>query len=221
MSALDHVAQAIEQPRYRPPRRGGARRNDNLDPAPLQPSDQAIAVVGAVGDHTPQRQVVEQEPDLGQFVPLPWCERDPHGPPERVGHEVDLGAQAAARACNGLACTPLLAPAACWWARTIVVSTTVHSESGSEASAANARSQTPARAQRRKRSDRSRQRAPLRAWSVHRLDKEPMIAPAAARVGGLARQERRQPRPRLIVQFASALIRHAVPQRRTDLEANA
>src|SRR5881394_2641714 len=55
-----------------------------------------------------------------------------------------LGAQAAARTADRLIFRPpFLAPAACWWARTMVESTIRYSKSGSSDIASNIRHQTP------------------------------------------------------------------------------
>src|SRR5215211_7396925 len=102
----------------------------------------------AVGNEAAHGQVIEQGPDLGQLVPLAGRESNPHRPAQGIRDKVDLGAQAASGPADGCACAPLLAPAACWCARTMVVSTTVHSHSGSEAR--KARSQAPTRVKRRK-----------------------------------------------------------------------
>src|SRR6516162_9360612 len=86
---------------------------------------------------------------------------------------MDLGAQAAARATDGLIFRPpFLAPAACWWARTMVESTIRYSKSGSSDSASKIRHHTPLALQRLKRrktlfhspnaSGRSRQGDPVR-----------------------------------------------------------
>src|SRR5262249_9978391 len=65
------------------------------------------------------------------------------GTPQSSHGHMDFGAQAATRAANGLIFSPpFLAPAACWWARTIVESTIRYSKSGSSESASKMRHQT-------------------------------------------------------------------------------
>src|SRR5882672_11593195 len=57
---------------------------------------------------------------------------------------MNLGAQATARAADRLIFRPpFLAPAACWWARTMVESTIRYSKSGSSDIASKIRRQTP------------------------------------------------------------------------------
>src|SRR6266851_2327991 len=86
---------------------------------------------------------------------------------------MNLGAQATARAADCLIFRPpFLAPAACWWARTMVESTIRYSKSGSSDIASKIRLQTPLRLHRLKRrntlfhspntSGRSRQGEPVR-----------------------------------------------------------
>src|SRR5260370_27508997 len=86
---------------------------------------------------------------------------------------MNLGAQATARAADRLILRPpFLAPAACWWARTMVESTIRYSKSGSSDIASKIRHQTPLRLHRLKRrntlfqspnaSGRSRQGQPVR-----------------------------------------------------------
>jgi hypothetical protein len=95
-----------------------------------------------------------------------------------LGAEVDFRRKPATGAAERLIAAPFLAPAACWWARTVVpsrkcsVQSKVPPASPADCSAASTRSQTPACCQRRKReytvcqgpyrSGRSRQGAPVR-----------------------------------------------------------
>jgi hypothetical protein len=63
--------------------------------------------------------------------------------------EMDLGAQTAARAAEGLIFRPpFFAPEACWWALTTVESMTRYSKSGSSDIASKMRNQMPLRLQR-------------------------------------------------------------------------
>src|ERR1700704_4072275 len=92
---------------------------------------------------------------------------------QRIHTRADLGAQAAARTPDRLIFAPPFAPAACWWARTMVESMIRYSKSGFSTNAWKIRSQAPFLAQRRKRwktlfqlpntGGRSRQGAPARA----------------------------------------------------------
>jgi hypothetical protein len=106
-------------------------------------------------------------------VRLPRREGEAGRVAERVDQGLDLRAQAAAAAPDRLVATPfLIAPALCWWARTIVLSIMAYSSSASLAKCRKTRSYTPALAQRPKRvwtffqgpnrSGRSRQGMPAR-----------------------------------------------------------
>jgi hypothetical protein len=67
-------------------------------------------------------------------MPLAGSDQHPKRPATAVGGQVDLGGQSAAAAPQGLIAvgigayvgtgSPFRAPAACWWARTTVASTT-------------------------------------------------------------------------------------------------
>ena len=66
-------------------------------------------------------------------VALLTCgQRESHGTSQTSNGHMNLGAQATARAADRLIFRPpFLAPAACWWARTMVESTIRYSKSGS------------------------------------------------------------------------------------------
>ena len=78
-------------------------------------------------------------------------EDEANGVAKRIHAGADLGAQAAARTPDRLIFAPPFAPAACWWARTMVESMIRYSKSGLSTNALKTRSQTPFLAQRRKR----------------------------------------------------------------------
>ena len=100
---------------------------------------------------------------------------------ERIYAHTDLRAQAAARAPDRLIFAAPFAPAACWWARTMVESMIRYSKSGFSTNALKIRSRTPFLAQRRKRwknavpvAELLRQIAPRRARASnpeHRINK--------------------------------------------------
>src|ERR671916_809570 len=104
-----------------------------------------VAEQGAEGDALDQRRHADA------VVPLAGQQEEAHQVAERVGEGDDLGGQAAARAPDGLASGPPLAPLALWWAVTMVPSTRAYSKSGSPDRQAKTRSNTPPFAQRRKR----------------------------------------------------------------------
>jgi len=82
---------------------------------------------------------------------MPGCQHDPGGAAESADGKVNLCAEAAAGAADGLIASPFFAPAACWWARTMVLSMMRYSKSGSSAMAAKMRCQTPLALHRQKR----------------------------------------------------------------------
>jgi len=55
-------------------------------------------------------------------VDLATGENDRDGEAQAIASQVDFGREAAARAAKTLVRTPFLAPAECWWARTMVLS---------------------------------------------------------------------------------------------------
>jgi len=147
--ALDAVAQAV-----------GVRVVGDLGRAPPQRWDhgvdlglgemcsEAIVVVALVGDQADEREPVDQGEGLGRLVHLSCRQDQPKRMAEGIDGDVDLGAQAAARAADGLTLRPPCAPAACWCARTMVASIMTCSKSGSSAKALKRLSQRPLRAHR-------------------------------------------------------------------------
>jgi hypothetical protein len=153
------------------PRFGFQPGDDGADP-PLAPIGADRPAGGALVADAPRRAdarpaaarpldgpAFQQRGDLGRRVPLArgQNERDRLAPP--LGPPVDVGRDAAATAAEGLVAAPVLAPAALWCARIVVPSRKCSTQSNSPAAsaaacrAASARSQTPARCQRRKRED--------------------------------------------------------------------
>src|SRR5215212_8732084 len=102
-----------------------------------------IGVIGRVGHDDLLRQTFDQRAGLGRITSLAGCEREPDRASQAPDRQMDLGAQAAARAPNGLILSPFFAPLACWWARTMVESTIRYSKSGSSDTASKIRRQTP------------------------------------------------------------------------------
>src|SRR4051794_14993484 len=132
-----------------------------------------LGVERLVGAQRVRGQVRQQGVGALEVVRLPRREGEAGRVPERVDQGVNLRAQAAAAAPDRLVATPfLVAPALCWWARTIVLSIMAYSLSASPAECRKTRSHTPVLAQRQKRvwtffqapnrSGRSRQGMPAR-----------------------------------------------------------
>src|SRR6186997_1241932 len=148
---------------------------DHRGPAGLRarPEDALLGVERLVGDRRGRGHVRQQRVRTLQLVRLPRREGEAGRVAERVHERMDLGAQAAAAAPDRLVAAPfLIAPALCWWARTIVLSIIAYSLSASPAKCRKTRSHTPVLAQRQKRvwtffqapnrSGRSRQGMPAR-----------------------------------------------------------
>lgn len=62
---------------------------------------------------------------------------------ERIDDEVDLGRRTTPRSADAVNCRPPFPPAACWWARFVVLSMLCHSGSTAVCSAANNASHRP------------------------------------------------------------------------------
>ena len=122
--ALDEIAAALE------------RRIDRADDADvalardvsggargLDGRNDRLAEVAAIGDDiATQRQGGEQLGRGGLVGGLPRGEHRPHQQAATVDDGVDFGSQSPARATDGVIRTPLLPPAACWWARMMELS---------------------------------------------------------------------------------------------------
>ena len=127
------------------------RRDDDLCAAFGDPADEMVGIISLVGDCCIGVDAVDQVMGKGDVVALPGRADQAQRKAEGFGGGVDLGAQAAARPAQTLGIRPpltLRAPAACWWARTIVESIISHSRSASRASVASISSSTPISIQR-------------------------------------------------------------------------
>jgi len=105
-----------------------------------------IGVVALVGQDVLGVEAVDQGCGLADVARLTGTAEKTHRIAEAVGAGVDLGAQAAAGAAQALGMRPPFsrrAPAACWWARTMVESTISHSMSASPLKAWKISANTP------------------------------------------------------------------------------
>jgi hypothetical protein len=84
-------------------------------------------------------------------VRLPCGQAEPDREALRVDDDVDLGREPASAATETVICTPLFAVAACWWARTEVLSIIWMLPSCAAVMASMSRSHTPAFRHRTKR----------------------------------------------------------------------
>jgi hypothetical protein len=133
----------------------------------------AVAVVAPVSDDPTRSLPFEEGRCLREIVCLTGRENEAQRSAECVGKKVDFGGQSTSRTPQSLIFGPPFPVAACWWARTKLVSSMRYSLRRSLVSTTKTRSQTPALAQREKRvctlfhlpyrSGRSLQRAPERS----------------------------------------------------------
>lgn len=85
---------------------------------------QRVGVAGGIGQDDLGGQAVDQGVSLRAVAALPAGQREAHRRAQPPDGQVDLGAQATAGATKELMFRPpFLAPAACWWARMMVLST--------------------------------------------------------------------------------------------------
>ena len=171
---FDEVAFLVELGIVRDGLGAGAVRGDHgVDVVRAQVRSEGIGVEGLVGDQDLGGQAADERFGLGDVVRLAGGETNAQRIAERIDGDVQLGAQPPARAPDGLILSPPFAPAACWWARTMVESSMTYSKSGSSAKALKRLSHTPAFDQREKRrkvlfqaptsAGKSRHGAPVRA----------------------------------------------------------
>ena len=125
-------------------------RNDHCFALVQERLDQpGLGIVGLVGNNSLRGCVLEQDICSLEIMGLPWREKKACRVAQRIDRGMDLGAQAASAASEGLfVWIPPFAPALCWWARTMVASIMAYSLSASCAKASNTRCQTPVLLQR-------------------------------------------------------------------------
>src|SRR5437588_10025740 len=158
-----------------------------------------------------ERNAADQVLGLKDVVHLPARQDEANRVAKRVYARADLGAQAAARTPARLIFAPPFAPAACWWARTMVESMIRYSKSGFSTNAWKIRSQAPFLAQRRKRwktlfqlpnsGGRSRQGAPARAIHSTASTNKPIVVAVPPFVSLLTRNKPFDALPLRVRQF--------------------
>ena len=102
----------------------GARRNHDGLACPKQRLNHPLlCVIRLIGQHSLGWGVLEQNVSPLKIVRLPRREVKSRGIAKRINSGVNLGAQPATTASNGLVLrSPPFAPELCWWARTMVES---------------------------------------------------------------------------------------------------
>src|SRR5665213_70249 len=149
------------------------RWNDSLSVAVANKLHQLIRVVPLVSHNRPGINTYQQRLGLSDIAHLTTGENEAAQLPESLDQGVYLGAQTTTRATKGLWTVFFTAPAACWWARTMVASRYTWRKSLSLDSSMKTHCQTPLFDQRAKRtytlfhspkcSGKSRHGAPVRA----------------------------------------------------------
>ena len=151
-----------------------SRWDDRLGTGCLDDVDQGIAIVTFVGDDRAGRDGLNQGSPLRDIGHLAGCQDQANRVAQGIDTGMNLRGQPAPRATDRLIATVFLgAPAACWWARTIVASMNSSSKSASPWRASATRCQTPYSSQRANRTytecqlpnslGKSRQGDPVRA----------------------------------------------------------
>ncbi|CAE6869723.1 hypothetical protein R75465_08199 [Paraburkholderia aspalathi] len=115
----------------------GATGDDGLNASRFQMLQDRVRIVGFVGSQTGGFQFAQQRQSFGTVSCLPARQVKASEHTQAIDQRVNLGTQSATRAPDRLVAFFLAAPAACWWARTIVLSMKISSRSASPASSAN------------------------------------------------------------------------------------
>jgi hypothetical protein len=114
-----------------------AAGNDGLNTCRFQVLQDRVRIVGFVGSQAGGFQLAEQRQRFGTVASLSARQMKASEHAQTIDQSVNLGAQATTRASDCLVAFFFAAPAACWWARTIVLSMKTSSRSASLASSAN------------------------------------------------------------------------------------
>src|SRR3972149_3109825 len=124
-------------------RPGAVRRHYGLGPGGSDRVAEAIGVVTLVGEQLLERQPADEILGLSDVVHMTRGEDEAERVAKRIDPRIDLCAQAAARAPDRLIFAAPFAPAACWCARTMELSTIRYSKSGFSINALKRLSHTP------------------------------------------------------------------------------
>lgn len=122
--------------------------DDCLCPGFFKLGQQAVGIVSLVRQHRFRRKPIQQPDGLGNVMHLPAGQAPTGELPQPLDHRMGFGARPATRTPKGLFSLFWGAPAACWWARTIVLSMKAPSKSASLHNSASTRRHTSASGQR-------------------------------------------------------------------------
>jgi hypothetical protein len=121
-----------------------ARRDGGLCPGRLDASNKSVRVIAFIRDHLIDLKSCNERRCLRNVVHLTIRKAPTQGIAQRINDHMNLGAQSATRSADGLRTFFFWAPAACWWARTMVLSSIRAWRSASVLTASMMRCQTPA-----------------------------------------------------------------------------
>jgi hypothetical protein len=127
------------------------RRNHGSGAAELNRADECIGVEGFVGDDGVGADSRDQEARLRQIMGMSAGQSPARQLSEAFHEALNFRTQPAARTAERLVAVFFTAPAACWWALTMVESRKTSSKSASFANSAKTRCHTPRSDQREKR----------------------------------------------------------------------
>ncbi len=188
-------------------------RNDGDGAPAVELGAQPIVVEGFVGEQGADGDAGDQRFDADAVVSLTRQQGEARQIAERVDKRDDFGRQTTARSPDCLILSPPLAPAPCWWTRTIVPSIMAYSKSGSPDNALKRllrkhlhRPAAKAPEDRIPPPKFRMQIPPRRAGAgnpKNRFEKAAVILAAATRIAGLAWKQRRNPVPLRIAQNSS------------------
>ena len=151
---LDQIATFVDVPIERAGSQPmGTRRNNRLAALRSDCLDEGIRVVAFVGHDEFGWLVLDQCLGLLDIRDLTRRENNPQRIAQGIDCNMQLGRQSPSRAADVLTAGFFLAPAECWWARTMVESMNSCSMSASPDSTVATRSQTPFSRQREKRTN--------------------------------------------------------------------
>src|ERR1035438_9289812 len=130
--SLDEIAILVQMGIVRPEFLAvGARRDNRLRRAGSNGLDQSIGIVALVAYDCLGGDTGNQVGGMVDIGDLSSAQNQPQWIAQRIHRGVHLGAQSAARAPDRLSAFFFWAPAACWWARTMVESISSCSRSAS------------------------------------------------------------------------------------------
>jgi hypothetical protein len=141
--SFDYVAELVPLAVIAASAAVATRRDDRLGACSADVLPQRIAVISLVGNHMLGFEAFQQYVGARDVMAFPFGQMQLNRLALAVDRDVDLGAETPTGAPQPLGFLPPFAPAACWWARTIVESSNRFANWASPPSASSNRPQTP------------------------------------------------------------------------------